>query len=84
MCLKVINAFFEKRKSVSGLINAGCYVLPKHALGDFSSGHPLYRNRVFIKYLRHVQYDGFIVLLCQMISRLREQGGYAWESCTVS
>lgn len=41
-----IHRFLEKGSSGPGLINAGCYVLPKHALDDFPLGQhfPWRRN----------------------------------------
>ncbi len=56
-----INAFLEKGVSGSGLINAGCYVLPKEALDDFSLGQPFsIETEFFIKYLQRIRFDGFI------------------------
>ena len=54
-------AFLEKGKSGSGLINAGCYVLPQHALDDFSLGQPFsLETEFFIKYLQSIRFDGFV------------------------
>ena len=56
-----INAFFEKGMSGAGLINAGCYVLPKGALDDFALGQPFsLETEFFIKYLQRIRFDGFV------------------------
>jgi D-glycero-alpha-D-manno-heptose 1-phosphate guanylyltransferase len=61
MCGGRINAFLEKRKSGPGLINAGCYVLPKDALDDFPLGQPFsLETEFFIKYLQRLRFDGFV------------------------
>ena len=43
-----INAFLEKGMSGAGLINAGCYVLPKGALDDFALGQPFSLETEFL------------------------------------
>lgn len=56
-----VNAFLEKGKSGSGLINAGCYVLPKHALDEFPLGQPFsIETEFFIKYLHLLRFNGFV------------------------
>ena len=56
-----INAFLEKGVSGAGLINAGCYVLPKGALDDFALGQPFsLETEFFIKYLQRIRFDGFV------------------------
>lgn len=56
-----INAFREKGLSGPGLINAGCYVLPKNALDDFPLGQYFsLETEFFIKYLQRLQFKGFI------------------------
>lgn len=56
-----INAFLEKGMSGAGLINAGCYVLPKGALDDFALGQPFsLETEFFIKYLQRIRFDGFV------------------------
>ena len=56
-----INAFLEKGMSGAGLINAGCYVLPKDALDDFALGQPFsLETEFFIKYLQRIRFDGFV------------------------
>ena len=56
-----INAFLEKGMSGAGLINAGCYVLPKGALDDFALGQPFsLETEFFIKYLQRIWFDGFV------------------------
>jgi D-glycero-alpha-D-manno-heptose 1-phosphate guanylyltransferase len=56
-----INAFLEKGLSGAGLINAGCYVLPKEILNIFSLGQPFsLETEFFIKYLQRIRFDGFV------------------------
>ena len=56
-----ITAFLEKGMSGPGLINAGCYVLPKDALDDFPFGLPFsLETEFFIKYLECLRFDGFV------------------------
>jgi D-glycero-alpha-D-manno-heptose 1-phosphate guanylyltransferase len=56
-----INAFLEKGMSGPGLINAGCYVLPKTALDEFPLGSSFsLENEYFIKHLERIWFDGFI------------------------
>jgi len=56
-----INTFLEKGMSGAGLINAGCYVLPKGVLEDFALGHPFsLETEFFIKYLKRIRFDGFV------------------------
>jgi D-glycero-alpha-D-manno-heptose 1-phosphate guanylyltransferase len=56
-----VNAFLEKGMSGTGLINAGCYVLPKDALDDFALGQPFsLETEFFIKYLQRIRFDGFV------------------------
>ena len=56
-----IHRFLEKGSSGPGLINAGCYVLPKHALDDFPLGqHFSLETEFFAKYLQRVRFDGFV------------------------
>lgn len=54
-------AFLEKGLAGPGLINAGCYVLPKDALDAF----PLYQpfsieTEFFINSLQRIRFDGFV------------------------
>ena len=61
MCDGRINAFLEKGMSGAGLINAGCYVLPKDALDGFPLGKPFsLETEFFIKYLQRIRFDGFV------------------------
>lgn len=61
MCDGRVNAFIEKGKSGPGLINAGCYVLPKRALDSFLLGQPFsLETEYFVKYLQRIQFDGFV------------------------
>lgn len=61
MCDGRISAFLEKGMSGPGLINAGCYVLPKTALDDFPLGQPFsLETEFFIKYLQRIKFDGFV------------------------
>ena len=54
-------AFLEKGRSGLGLINAGCYVLPKDGLDKFPLGQPFsIETEFFIKNLQHIRFDGFI------------------------
>jgi len=56
-----VTDFLEKGESGLGLINAGCYVLPKYALDKFSLGQPFsIETDFFIKNLHHIRFDGFI------------------------
>lgn len=61
MCNGRINAFLEKGMSEPGLINAGCYVLPKDALDVFPFGQSFsLETEFFIKYLQRIRFDGFV------------------------
>jgi D-glycero-alpha-D-manno-heptose 1-phosphate guanylyltransferase len=61
MCGGRINAFLEKGVAGHGLINAGCYVLPKGVLDDFPLGQPFsLETEFFIKYLQRIRFDGFV------------------------
>lgn len=54
-------AFLEKGMAGPGLINAGCYVLPKDALDDFPLGQPFsLETEFFIKQLKRIRFDGFV------------------------
>ena len=56
-----INAFLEKGASGRGLINAGCYILPKNALDDFPLGQVFsLETEFFINYLHNIWFDGFV------------------------
>lgn len=56
-----INAFLEKGGTGLGLINAGCYVLPKNALDVFPLGQPFsLETEFFIKQLQRIRFDAFI------------------------
>jgi D-glycero-alpha-D-manno-heptose 1-phosphate guanylyltransferase len=56
-----ILSFLEKGRPGPGLINAGCYVLPKHALDDFTLGQPFsLETQFFTEYLQRIQFDGFV------------------------
>ena len=56
-----IYAFLEKGEPGPGLINAGCYVLPKNALDDFPLGKPFsIETEFFAKYLQHVKFSGYV------------------------
>lgn len=61
LCDGRVNAFLEKGKSGVGLINAGCYVLPTHALDSFTLGRSFsLETEYFIKYLHRIRFDGFV------------------------
>ena len=54
-------AFLEKGQPGLGLINAGCYVLPKDGLDGFPLDQPFsIETEFFIKILQHIRFDGFI------------------------
>ncbi len=54
-------AFLEKGVVGLGLINAGCYVLPKNALDDFPLGQAFsLETEFFIKQLQRIRFEGFI------------------------
>lgn len=53
--------FLEKGETGLGLINAGCYVLPKHVLDNFSLGKAFsIETEFFIKNLQSTRFDGFV------------------------
>jgi D-glycero-alpha-D-manno-heptose 1-phosphate guanylyltransferase len=61
MCDGRINAFLEKGTHGPGLINAGCYVLPKTALDDFPLGKNFsIETEYFLKYLQRMRFNGFV------------------------
>ena len=56
-----INAFLEKGVSGAGLINAGCYILPRQVLDGFALGQAFsIETEFFIKFLDSIRFDGFI------------------------
>jgi D-glycero-alpha-D-manno-heptose 1-phosphate guanylyltransferase len=56
-----IHRFLEKGSPGPGLINAGCYVLPKHVLDDFPLGqHFSLEKEFFTKCLQRTRFDGFV------------------------
>lgn len=56
-----INAFLEKGISGNGLINAGCYVLPKDALEHFPFGKCFSLETEYImQELHRIYFDGFV------------------------
>lgn len=56
-----VSAFREKGVSGPGLINAGCYVLPKDALDEFLLGATFsLETDYFVKKLQSTRFDGFI------------------------
>jgi len=56
-----VAAFHEKGKAGAGLINAGCYVLPKHVLDDFPLGQTFsIETEFFVKRLQSTRFDGFV------------------------
>jgi D-glycero-alpha-D-manno-heptose 1-phosphate guanylyltransferase len=57
---RILN-FLEKGSPGPGLINAGCYVLPRHVLDDFTLGQPFsLETQFFAEYLQRIQFDGFV------------------------
>lgn len=56
-----IHAFLEKGVAGRGLINAGCYVLPKTALNAFARGESFsLESSYFIPNLQSVHFNGFV------------------------
>lgn len=56
-----VTNFLEKGETGLGLINAGCYVLPKHVLDDFSLGETFsIETEFFIKNFQSIRFDGFV------------------------
>ena len=56
-----VNVFLEKGVSGLGLINAGCYVLPKNALDAFPLGQNFsLETEFFSKQLQRIRFDGFV------------------------
>jgi D-glycero-alpha-D-manno-heptose 1-phosphate guanylyltransferase len=61
LCEGRIHAFLEKGSPGPGLINAGCYVLPKHVLDGFPLGQPFSLEADFFTQVLHrMPFDGFI------------------------
>ena len=61
ICDGRISAFLEKGTQGPGLINAGCYVLPKTALDDFPLGKPFsIETEFFANYLQRIRFDVFV------------------------
>jgi D-glycero-alpha-D-manno-heptose 1-phosphate guanylyltransferase len=58
-----VSAFLEKGTSGSGLINAGCYVLPKTALDQFALGQPFSIETEYLsKLLSTVRFESFVTV----------------------
>jgi len=56
-----ITAFIEKGREGRGLINAGCYVLPKGALNDFPQGQPFsIESEYFVRNVGSIKFDGYV------------------------
>ena len=56
-----VSAFLEKGISGKGLINAGCYVLPRDALDDFVLNQPFsVETDFFVKRLKSTWFNGFV------------------------
>lgn len=54
-------AFLEKGLAGPGLINAGCYVLPRNALDAFPFGQPFsIETEFFIESLQRIRFEGFV------------------------
>ena len=54
-------AFLEKGLAGPGLINAGCYVLPKNTLDAFPLNKPFsIETQFFIESLQRIRFDGFV------------------------
>jgi D-glycero-alpha-D-manno-heptose 1-phosphate guanylyltransferase len=56
-----VTDFLEKGIPGPGLINAGCYVLPKNGLDEFPLGQIFsIETDFFNKYLKLIRFDGFV------------------------
>lgn len=56
-----IHQFLEKGSPGPGLINAGCYVVPRELLDDFPLGQPFsLETDFFTKHVDQIKFDGFI------------------------
>lgn len=56
-----VSAFLEKGMSGPGLINAGCYVLPRDALDQFPAGRAFsLETDYFVDGLRRFRFEGFV------------------------
>lgn len=56
-----IQRFFEKGNTGPGLINAGCYVLPKDILDEFSLGKSFsLETDFFAENLQRIRFEGFV------------------------
>jgi len=56
-----ITAFREKREIGPGLINAGCYVLPRHLLDGFPRDQAFsLESDFFATHIHSVRFDGFV------------------------
>ncbi len=56
-----ILGFLEKGTPGPGLINAGCYVFPKHILDDFPLGENFsLETEFFALYMQNIWFDGFV------------------------
>jgi D-glycero-alpha-D-manno-heptose 1-phosphate guanylyltransferase len=56
-----ITAFDEKGVAGAGMINAGCYVLPRNALDNFAPGEPFSMETEFLaKEIHRTPFNGFV------------------------
>lgn len=56
-----VSAFLEKGLSGPGLINAGCYVLPKDALDEFPLHAAFsFESEYLARYLQRIRFEGFV------------------------
>jgi len=56
-----IQRFLEKGNTGPGLINAGCYVLPKNILDDIPLGRPFsLETEFFAEHLQRIRFEGFV------------------------
>jgi len=56
-----VTAFLEKGEQGPGLINAGCYLFPRHILDSFTLGQAFsLESDFFIKSLKDLSFDGFV------------------------
>jgi len=56
-----LQRFLEKGNAGPGLINAGCYVLPKNILDEFPLGKPFsLETNFFAENLQRIPFEGFV------------------------
>ena len=61
----LVKAFLEKGMSGPGLINAGCYVIPRDALDGFELGYPFsLETEFFTPSIGSMDFEGFVTHGC--------------------